>query len=93
MTSFFAKKLQTHLEQKDIDFVIAGNGSRVMLWGEQSSNNNEEAGSLTAHIIKLALEHELCTDMPLYPLTSNLLFKMIIKKMVQFGRSNLFPNY
>ena len=34
LTSFFAKKLQTYLEQKDIDFVIAGNGSTIMPWGK-----------------------------------------------------------
>ena len=42
LTSFFEKRLQTYLEQKDIEFVITGNGSTVMPWGEQSSNSNEE---------------------------------------------------
>ena len=65
MASFFAK-FQTYLDQKDIDFVIGGDGSTVMSWGEQSSNNHEEASSLIAHIIKLALEQELCTHMSLY---------------------------
>ena len=31
LTSFFAKKLQTYLEQKDIDFAIAGNGMLIHL--------------------------------------------------------------
>ena len=91
LTSFFAKKLQTCLDQKDIDFAIAGNGSTVMSWGEQSTNNHKEAGSLIADIIKLTLEQVLCTDMLLYTLTSNLFFK--IKKMVLFDRSNLFLNH
>ena len=61
LTSFFAKKLQTYLEQKDIDFVIAGNGSTLMSWGEQFTNNHEKTDSLIAHIIKLVLEQVLCT--------------------------------
>ena len=89
LTSFFEKRLQTYLEQKDIEFVIAGNGSTVMPWGEQSSNSHEETDSLIAHIIKLAVEQVLCTVIPLYTIISNLFFK-IIKKMVQFHRSNLF---
>ena len=96
MASFFAKKFQTYLDQKDTDFVIGGDGSTVMSWGEQSSNNHEEAISLIAHIIKLALKQELCThmsDMSLYTLTSNLFFKINNKKMVQFDRSSLFPNH
>ena len=75
-------QLQTYLEQKDIDFVIARNGSTVMPWGEQSSNSHEEIDSLIARIIKLAVEQVLCT------IISNLFFK--IKKMVQLHRSNLF---
>ena len=89
LTSFFEKRLQTYLEQKDIEFVIAGNGSTVMPWGEQSSNSHEETDSLIAHIIKLAVEQVLCTVIPLYTIISNLFFK-IIKKMVQFHSSNLF---
>ena len=64
MTSFFTKTLQTYLEQKDIGFVIAGNRSKVISWGEQSSNNHEEADSLISHIIKLGLEQVLFTDTP-----------------------------
>ena len=76
MTSFFAKKLQTYLEQKDIDFVIAGNGSTIMPWGKQSSNNHEEVDSPIAHIIKRLLEQVLCTGKPLYALASNFFFKI-----------------
>ena len=75
LTSFFAKRLQTYLEQKDTGFVIAGNGFMVMSWDEKSSNNHEEAHPLIAHKIKFPLEQVLCTDMPLYTLTSNLFFK------------------
>ena len=60
LTSFLIKKLQTYLEQKDTEFVIAGNGLTVMSWGKQSSNNHEEAYSLIAYIIELALEQLLC---------------------------------
>ena len=75
-SSFFAKKLQTYLEQKNIDFVIAGNWLTVMPWSKQSSNNHKEADSRIAHIMKLALDQVLCTDMLLYTLSSNLFFKI-----------------
>ena len=75
LTSFFAKRLQTYLEQKDTGFVIAGSGFMVMSWDEKSSNNHEEAHPLIAHKIKFPLEQVLCTDMTLYTLTSNLFFK------------------
>ena len=65
LTYFNPKKLQTYLEEKDTDFVIAGNGSTVMSWGEKFNNNHEEADSFIAHIIKLALEQVFCIDMPL----------------------------
>ena len=65
--------------------------------GEQSSSNHEETDSLIAQISKLALEHVLCTDMPLYTLASNLFFKIIIIIIiiikVQFDWSNFFPKH
>ena len=61
--------------------------------GERSSNNNEEADLLIAHIIKPGLEKVLCKHMPLYTRTSGLFFEIIIKKVVQSDRSNLFLNH
>ena len=74
MTSFLAKNLQAFLEQKDIVFVIAGNGSTVMSRGKKFSSNHEKANSRITHIIKLALEQVMCTD---YAPTSNLFFKIV----------------
>ena len=61
--------------------------------GERSSNNNEEADLLIAHIIKPGLEKVLCKHMPLYTRISDLFFEIIIKKVVQSDRSNLFLNH
>ena len=62
LTPFFVTKLQTYLEQKDIDFVIAGNGLTVMSRGEQSSSNHKEADSCISDIIKHALEQVYPTE-------------------------------
>ena len=61
--------------------------------GERSSNNNKEADLLIAHIIKPGLEKVLCKHMPLYTRTSDLFFEIIIRKVVQSDRSNLFLNH
>ena len=52
-----SKEILSHTRTKqqltslDIDFAIAGNGSTIMSWGEQSRNNHEEAHSRIVHML------------------------------------------